>query len=161
MGYGHRFRCAECGEEYAAYLGTGMIYPQTYEKTAEDIAAGKHGEDLRQALELPYAAVDASMTLYVCASCGAWVNADRVAVLAPDDPEEAEREAGGDVKGPGGVRFATPWELSEGYHVVLEEVPACPGCGGPMHIASESEETELRCPACGAVNKEAFGVMWD
>lgn len=67
MGSGYRYHCNNCGKDFEAWLGVGMLFPQTCEETLEAVKQGKFGQELKEAAESePYVGVCAEQRIYVC-----------------------------------------------------------------------------------------------
>lgn len=58
MRAGFSFTCQKCGNEYRAFLGSGMMYPSIYERVLGEIQSGKYGAELQELSNtIPYVAV--------------------------------------------------------------------------------------------------------
>lgn len=164
MGNGYSYTCKNCGHEYWAHIGIGMLYPMAYEKLINDINEGKYGEERKKLLnDTAYAAVNAEEMIYICNKCNYWEIKNDPTIYAPNDPDRIENERYGNktVKELGRVPYVMNSELKENYHAIKRYYCSCPKCGKRMHKAAGAELHRLPCPKCGESNEAESSIMWD
>lgn len=150
MGMGLEYKCRSCGKRYQIYPGMGMLYPHVYQELLLEIKDGKHGKERqRVCLETPQVAINAQNVVFLCKECGKWRAGKDLTLYAPDDLKNQEDEN------------HIPYDISKGYHVVLEYVKKCGKCREPMKIATDEEMQHLSCPKCGEPNEPRGYIMWD
>lgn len=135
MGRGLCYKCSKCGKEYRAFIGVGFMYPTVYSEVFHDMKNGKYGQEMKEAVELPAASVDAVKYLYICKKCNNWTVDYGLSVY--DD--------------------------SKSHQLIKRYVHKCDKCGGVMHRASNAEKNSLKCPECGGAPEkgETTIVCWD
>lgn len=78
MGYGHSYKCENCGRRDNIILGVGMLYPLQCERTKEAAIEGKFGKTLQQATnDYPDGFMDCEKIIYAC-NCGGWKAEERI-----------------------------------------------------------------------------------
>ena len=169
MGTMRNYRCKSCGYNKQLHLGSGMMYPRVSDSAKEAIAAGEHGDELKEAfdsIELP--AVRPEEMIYVCPSCGCWDVYMDASVYEPTDTEAMKKREFGikTVEEWGGVPYMTDYDIEVGdFRLVARYVPACPSCGEGMHPLPGASEDEpdakgLKCPKCGSTDATIRESGW-
>ncbi len=164
MGKGYSFKCKHCGADYYASQGIGFMFPKVYEERIQDISSGKYGDKLKELFEkTPYAAIDASESVYVCNACNYWEQGTDLTLYTPKDPESfASNEACNKAAEKNReMPYVMPGALKDEYKVERRFYHTCQKCGKRMHKANEDEMRNLPCPKCGTVNELNGFLLWD
>ena len=70
MGTGYEATCSKCTYHAEFFLGSGMLFPNTYKSVQKDIRNGKYGEEWKAFLaDNPGAVFNAERELYRCRKC--------------------------------------------------------------------------------------------
>ena len=157
MGAGFGFTCKKCGNEYQAFLGSGMMYPSIYEEVMGEIQSGKYGAELQELSNtIPYVAVDAEDAVYYCRNCGIWEVSPNLSLYGPRDMEYIQREIEEFGHSP------CPWKstLRAHYRIIRRYYHKCGKCGRRMRQLSSHETSSLPCPKCGEKNEGSM-FRWD
>lgn len=148
MGYGHSYKCTQCGNHGTIFLDVGMRYPQVCEKVKASAMNGKRGAVWQRFLsEHPYGVFDCSEVIFAC-ECGGWRASPKLDYyVAEDDSQE----------------FPPYFTGSENYPgVVKRSQHRCPKCRKNMKPIDESKITSLKCQKCGGTLEfELHSIMWD
>ena len=164
MGESVAFKCRKCGKAYSAWTGIGSLYPVEYKELTKEIAAGKYGQEWKEAFTgTKYAAVDGEETLFVCDHCGNWKTGKDITIWAPNDPEAfAQKQVEIKTVGEWGyVPYMMRADLEEDFHVLKPYRCSCGKCGRTMRNAGADPVRELPCPKCGTVNEAQNEILWD
>ena len=167
MGKGYVYKCNNCNNEYTAYVGCGMLYPDDYRKKLSEIVGGAYGAKWQSLLKkTELAAINADKVIYVCSTCNRWEEGTDVTLYAPKKPESILHMQYGDktVEKWGHVPWVTGRDLKENYRILKRYYHKCVKCGKRMHKASDEELWSLPCPKCGAANEilpEGGILFWD
>ena len=169
MGIGYSFHCNNCGHDYDAWIGVGMMHPQTCEEMLEAIKAGKLGQELQAAaMSEEYVGVDAAQKVYVCDDCGCWEVYSNATVYGLEDVENGPSAMFGDrtIAEWGCIPYVTRWDDEVKCRVIKEFVPRCKKCGDSMHAIEVDEDSDevpsLKCNNCGSPLVDGGKtVCWD
>lgn len=164
MGMGYAYKCDKCGNEYSVTLGSGMLYPEEYERLTIEIKEGKYGEKLKALFKnTPYAAVDADRFLYLCKNCGHWEVLHDPTIYAPKDPEVITKKKYGEktIEEWGKIPYMSRWDLQNEYRVLKRHYWSCPECGKRMRKQRDEFDMMLKCPECNTINYTKGCTMWD
>ena len=150
MGYGHSYRCLDCGETGEVILGVGMMYPEVCHETKEKASLGEIGQKLEEIVhQHPEGKFDCTRIIYAC-DCGGWKVAPRMDYYTLDNSK-------------GGVNSDNPYSSLEqigGTPVYRSHM--CSRCRRKMHLFPKSGIGSLTCPRCaGTLEFQLNTIMWD
>lgn len=148
MGWGHTYKCKNCGKSGELFLGVGARYPTVCKRAKEAAVRGKLGRGLlHAALEYPDGNVDCEKILYAC-DCGGWTVTQRLDYFIAEDAVIQSRP------------YAS-WEQL-GATPIYRYRHMCPKCRKKMHPYPEKDIRKLNCPVCGGKLVFHLGeIMWD
>lgn len=152
MGKGFTYTCKKCYHKYSVMLGIGMMFPTVYAEETQKISDGMYGDEWRDLYnKIPYAAIDASKTLYICDNCKRWEEGTDITLYQPKDPDADW----------GIVPYVMKMDLEKDYRVLKRYYHHCNICKKRMHKATSEELMDLYCPKCGEKNLAQDLLMWD
>lgn len=165
MGKGYGFKCKKCRKEFEIFLGVGMMFPDVYKSTIQEIYDGKYGEEWKILADShEYAAIDCAYTLYKC-DCGHWEISMPLDLYEPKNKEFIRKKQYGikNVEEWGYVPYVMSHNLATNYNLIKKYPHRCPECGNEMKKTNITDLTEIRCPRCGNPNatESCKRINWD
>lgn len=154
MGSGYVIKCKECDFRYEAMLGIGMLFPNEYAETVEDIKIGLYGEEYKRFFEENNnAAVNCENEIAICTQCGKLDTIKNLSLYLPK--EETAQTAD----------YVMPDDLKSDYKKIQDYNHLC-SCGGDMRIIKFPDELfdgKINCPECGEklMLDPMDMIMWD
>ena len=154
MGSGKSFKCSKCDYIFTSMTGVGMLFVTQYQRTVEEIKAGKFGTEWQHFFEEhPDGKVDCGRELLVCKYCGVPKTDTNLSLYLPkEDSKEKLSE------------YPLPFELKEEYTLYAKFPHKCKNCGGACKIVTDVKKVTLNCPECGEPMKEDLdlsSICWD
>ncbi len=162
MGYGETNKCSECGYEFRASYGIGMLFSTVYKDTVDKAKKGELGEEVREFFEKNEdAAMDSEMIVLCCEECGHLENKKDLTLYILDEKKRDEAEIGCSYLGiPKHKRDCeTHKDLVNCYIEVAKYPHKCEQCGGKMKILRKNDE--LFCPRCKIPLMKNGWFLWD
>lgn len=165
MGQGFNMVCPKCGYGIEAWLGVGMMYPLTYEKTIAAAEIGALGEQMANFLqEHPDGAIDASYVVGRCKKCGELENLMDLSMYLPKENFKPDKPKGRwSASMPfEEAEYVSPWDLEEPYELFARYPHRCKKCGGEMKLFTEETIGRIKCPRCKLrLEETAPPILWD
>lgn len=149
MGWGHRYKCDNCGKTGDIYCDYGMTYPEECEATYEKAKNGQYGDEWKLCVaEYPQGAFDCVWEIYKCSGCGFWKNDSRKNYYVSANQMRIRK------------RYITGLN-KQLLRCVKQFQHKCPQCNGIMHCI-ELEKEVLNCVECGSKIRIEFDqFIWD
>lgn len=149
MGWGHNFKCNNCGKIGDIYYGSGMEYPEDCEAVYEKAQNGEFGDDWKSCVtDNPYGAFDCTLEVYKCTKCNFWKNDSRKNYYISTTAKKLRHRYVTD-KDEGQIRC-----IKRFHHM-------CPCCSGVMHRVELIKES-LNCVECrSTIEIDFYQFVWD
>ena len=152
-------KCNKCGYTFKAFVGSGMMYDETYAETVAKMKKGQFGLQGKEFFEaFPQGAISCERIVVQCDDCGELMTVPDLSLYVPEgkiDYTKTEREI--------------PWpsELDEHYKLYEGYSHRCSRCNGHTSVVpgfteqNKHIDRHVKCPKCGTIMKIAFAGVWD
>ena len=150
MGTGYEATCSKCTYHSEFFLGSGMLFPNTYKSVQKDISNGKYGEEWKAFLaDNPGAVFNAERELYRCRKCNQLLEDYNLSLYISEDGQPPEHG------------YWAVWGYhGKDYKYVKRYTHRCPKCSSRM-VKQDPRHSAIPCPECGANLILEGGILWD
>ena len=151
MGIGYNVKCSKCNYHKEFFLGSGMLFPVTYEKVQKKIMKGEYGDEWKSFLERnPGAVFDGEKELYRCHKCNNLVEDYNLSLYLSKDGQPPEHG------------YWCNWGYHDKeYKFVKSYVHKCPTCSRRMAKLNPDVSTSIPCPKCSSDLIIDGSILWD
>lgn len=150
MGTGYEATCSKCTYHAEFFLGSGMLFPNTYKSVQKDIRNGKYGEEWKAFLaDNPGAVFNAERELYRCRKCNQLLVDYNLSLYVSEDGQPPEHG------------YWAVWGYhGKDYKFVKRYTHRCPRCSSRM-VKQDPLGSAIPCPECGANLIVEGSILWD
>lgn len=167
MGDGICTKCTNCGYEFDAYFGVGMLFPFVYQETIVKAKTGELGEVTKEFIEkYPDGAFDCENVVIKCDNCNMYdVALDSSMHVLKDKlfkPSKYNWTYSGETDG---TAYVTDEQLKDHYEKIADYSHKCKYCGGKARINKSFEQdvykNRINCPKCNGLMTSDEVFDWD